>query len=157
MKFTPHMVAACAVIGCLGCSPEGGEPMAQRRLVEDLFEVNHLYVFACGGRYQEVGYQLRGGVDPEYAAGEIAAYLHKSPNCRETQFSLDEVAGPVYPPIHPRDFWAMVLAKMKHIEFSISALRPGPHEAEIALLLRNVTNGNAPHSISGPGPGRAGQ
>jgi hypothetical protein len=132
------------MVGCCGCGREGSQAKDRRRLVEDLFEMNSLEVFAVGWRYQSVRYRLREGIAPEYAAAEIAAYLLRRPNCRETEFSLDEVAGPLCPAIHPRDFWAMVLADIKHIEFSISAMRPGPNDEDIAALLERV---NAQRSI----------
>jgi len=108
-------------------------------LLEDLFDPGRISVFFGGQEYSGVGYELKPGVDPAYAMSEITRYLRNEPGCRGTVFSIPKGFVVDYDRLHPREYWAMVLADMNGIDLRIPAWGKVPHEKEITTLLERLS------------------
>ena len=80
--------------------------------------------------------RLKEGVEPTHATKEIRAYLEGAPGARCVRLTWWWGGlGDDYKGLHPRDFWAMVLADLEGITMSIPADGKSPHEEEIAAVL----------------------
>ena len=128
-------VAGLILAAGFGCTDEEEGPESQALLVEDLFQPLAMRLLGSGNAY-DVRYELRDGVEQDMAAEEIAAYLRGEQGARTTE--LDIGRGLIGYHIHPRDFWALVLADLKGVEFPISADRKDAHEEDIKVLLSRI-------------------
>lgn len=128
-----------AVVGCgallalvLGCLSSRQGPVSRPQLLEELFA----QVGVSGGRvFWDTHYVLKEGVDPEYAAAQIAAYLRNEPGAPESRIVPAAYAQDAE--VNRRDFWAMVLANMTNVEMKIGFGRY-PHEEQIQAVLREI-------------------
>jgi len=120
------------VLLILGAGCSGRQGCEQPALLEDLFDG----LTAPGGRaHWTVGFAIKPGLEPEYAAAEIIAYLRKEPGARQTNVNWSAF-DPEYM-IQPRDFWAKVLADMKGVDVEIGFGRK-PHEEKIEAVLQEI-------------------
>ena len=128
-RIIPLGLGLLLILGT-GCS--GRQECEQPRLLEDLFDG----LSAPGGRaHWNVVFAVKSGVEPEYAAAEIIAYLRKEPGARQTNVNWSAF-DPEYM-IQPRDFWAKVLADMKGVDVEIGFGRK-PHEEKIEAVLQDI-------------------
>jgi hypothetical protein len=128
-----------AVVGCgalfasvLGCLGNHQRPVSQPRFLEELFAQLEV---SGDRRFWDANYVLKEGVNPEYAAVQIAAYLRNEPGAPESRIVPAAYAQDVA--VNRRDFWAMVLAEMTNVEIGIGFGRH-PHEDQIQTVLREI-------------------
>lgn len=116
----------------LGCARSDSTPKPRPRFLEDLF--SRIGV-AVERRRKDALFSLKEGIDAEYAACEIEAYLRKQPGARQARDIPGAYAERVS--LTERDFWAMVLAELRG--FDLEALRQErPGEDVVEAMLREI-------------------
>ena len=132
------MPGVCAVVVCvsLGCRMSRERVATRDEYLEEFLVLEDTAVTFSGGWYNKVHYRLKEGVEPTHATKEIRAYLEGAPGARCVRLTWWWGGlGDDYKGLHPRDFWAMVLADLEGITMSIPADGKSPHEEEIAAVL----------------------
>jgi len=132
MQYSEALVLA--VFGTLLAFGAGCEEPPQRFL-EELFDARYFGIVSSGPTINpsDIQYELKPGIEREYAAREIAAYLAREKDARTTRHREG-----YRPALHPRDYWALVLADMKGLEMEVAPGAKGPDEENIQRLLREI-------------------
>lgn len=128
-------------VACAERTPTSdGHAGARPRFLEDLFSGMSLSV---DRRSQDVCFSLKEGVDPEYAACEIEAYLRKQPGARVARDIPGAYAERSF--VSERQFWGMVLAQLRGFDLeALAEERPGEDLVEIMLRQIAASAGKYP-------------
>ena len=132
----PHPVVEEA--GEMGGHAENGDGTAGQ-LLECFLEFGEIGISGGFASYHDVMYELKDDVEQREVVEEIVLYLKKDPSAKGSRVDWRErdlFVG--VGEIHPRDMWAMVLADLTGHSIRIPASTAGPHEEQIAELLRKV-------------------